>query len=170
MTGDAFWDIIALSKTQVAEGVDPFCERQAAALETVLSRLVPSEIIDFDRIFRDCMEAANDWHLWGAAYIINGGCSDDGFAYFRGWLIAQGRDVYALALQDPDALVDFVDGERDDYEGESMLYAAGQAYEATTGSEMPYVVVTGGDTRGVQWTEEELDQMLPRLTLLYGLN
>jgi hypothetical protein len=170
MTSDAFWDLIALGKTQVAEGVDPLCERQAAVLETLLSRLSPSEIIDFDRIFRDCMEAANDWRLWGAAYIINGGCSDDGFAYFRGWLIAHGRDVYTTALRDPDALVDFVDGERDDYEGESMLYAAGQAYKATTGSEMSYTVITGGNTRGVHWTEKELDQMLPRLTLLYGLN
>jgi len=26
----------------------------------------------------------------GAAYIINGGCSDDGFEYFRRWLVLQG--------------------------------------------------------------------------------
>jgi hypothetical protein len=29
--------------------------------------------------------------MWVAAYLMNGGCSDDGFDYFRGWLIAQGR-------------------------------------------------------------------------------
>ena len=26
--------------------------------------------------------------------VANGGCSDDGFDYFRGWLIAQGREVF----------------------------------------------------------------------------
>ncbi|MFL6076856.1 MAG: DUF4240 domain-containing protein [Mycobacteriales bacterium] len=31
--------------------------------------------------------------LWGAAYLINGGASDDGFDYFRGWLIARTRGV-----------------------------------------------------------------------------
>jgi hypothetical protein len=32
--------------------------------------------------------------LWAAACLINGGYSDDGFEYFRGWLIVQGRDVF----------------------------------------------------------------------------
>jgi hypothetical protein len=32
-----------------------------------------------------------DRDQWGAAYLANGGCSDDGFDYFRGWLIGQGR-------------------------------------------------------------------------------
>jgi len=34
------------------------------------------------------------------------GCSDDSFDYFRGWLIAQGKDVYLAALHDPDSLAD----------------------------------------------------------------
>ena len=51
------------------------------------------------------MDRAYRQELWGAAYLINGGCSDDGFVYFLGWLIAQGRDVYQAALPDPDSLV-----------------------------------------------------------------
>ncbi len=38
--------------------------------------------------------------------IMMNGCSDDSFDYFRGWLIAQGKDVYHAALRDPDSLVD----------------------------------------------------------------
>lgn len=30
------------------------------------------------------------------------GCSDDSFDYFRGWFIAQGKDVYMDALAEPD--------------------------------------------------------------------
>ncbi|MFE5591185.1 DUF4240 domain-containing protein [Streptomyces sp. NPDC056549] len=33
-----------------------------------------------------------------AAYMVNGGCCDDGFDYFRGWLIAQGRNVFERAV------------------------------------------------------------------------
>ncbi|MFC9245678.1 DUF4240 domain-containing protein [Streptomyces sp. NPDC057136] len=44
--------------------------------------------------------------LWAAAYVINGGCSDDGFDYFRGWLIAQGREVFERTAADPDALAE----------------------------------------------------------------
>ena len=32
------------------------------------------------------------------------GCSDDGFDYFRGWLIARGRQAFDQAVADPDAL------------------------------------------------------------------
>ncbi len=36
------------------------------------------------------------------AYIINGGCSDDGFDYFLGWLIAKGRKYFEAALVNPE--------------------------------------------------------------------
>ncbi|WP_411152717.1 DUF4240 domain-containing protein [Streptomyces sp. A30] len=42
--------------------------------------------------------------LWATPYMINGGCSDDGFDYFRGRLIVQGRDPFEQALANPGAL------------------------------------------------------------------
>jgi len=42
--------------------------------------------------------------LWAAAMM--NGCSDDSFDYFRGWLIAQGKDMYFAAPRDPDSLAD----------------------------------------------------------------
>ena len=44
--------------------------------------------------------------LWAAAYVINAGCSDDGFGYFRGWLMFQGRETFGQAVADPDSLAD----------------------------------------------------------------
>ena len=49
---------------------------------------------------------AHDWNLWGAAYLMKGGCSDDAFDYFRGWLVAQGRRTWERALRDPDTLAE----------------------------------------------------------------
>lgn len=40
----------------------------------------------------------------GAAYLINGGRSDDGFDHFRGWLLTQGRATWQAALAEPDSL------------------------------------------------------------------
>ncbi|WP_217498085.1 MULTISPECIES: DUF4240 domain-containing protein [Sphingomonas] len=31
------------------------------------------------------------WDLWRAAKVAKGGVSDDGFEYFRTWLISRGR-------------------------------------------------------------------------------
>ncbi|WP_257233953.1 DUF4240 domain-containing protein [Streptomyces sp. JV178] len=42
--------------------------------------------------------------LWAAAFTINGGCSDDGFDYVRGWLVLQGHEVFERAVADPDSL------------------------------------------------------------------
>jgi hypothetical protein len=42
---------------------------------------------------------------------MNGGCSDDGFEYFRAWLLAQGRDTFEKALEDPDTLAALEDPE-----------------------------------------------------------
>jgi hypothetical protein len=48
------------------------------------------------------MNRAYPWDLWGAAFVINGGCSDDGCERFRARLIMQGRDVFERALDDPE--------------------------------------------------------------------
>ena len=70
--------------------------------------------------------------LWAAAYVINGGCSDDGFDYFRGWLIVQGRQVFERAVADPDALADLAvippAPGRASLECESVLYIPAKAH------------------------------------------
>ena len=38
------------------------------------------------------------------AYIIGGGCSDDGFWDFRSWLAVRGKRVYLVALRNPESL------------------------------------------------------------------
>ena len=42
----------------------------------------------FEAAFRRYLNEAYTWDLWGAADVIHGGCSDDGFEYFRRWLVS----------------------------------------------------------------------------------
>jgi len=46
------------------------------------------------------------WDVPAAAYLIGGGCSDDGFIDFRAGLTAQGRDWYEKLAASPDSLAD----------------------------------------------------------------
>jgi hypothetical protein len=66
---------------------------------------------------------ARSWKIWSAAYIMNGGCSEDGFLYFRLWLLAQGRRVYSKALLDPESLASATlrFGKPGDFEFEELL-------------------------------------------------
>ena len=62
------------------------------------------------------------------------GYTDDDFTDFRGWLIAQGRDVYMAALKDADSLAD-VPTDRDCC-CETLCYVGSCAYEKPTGRDI----------------------------------
>jgi hypothetical protein len=106
--------------------------------------------------------------LWAAAYIIGGGCSDDGFSDFRGWLICRGEKVYEAALRDPESLVEVVDdSEECQYEG--FQYVAFQAWENKTGrmlSEYPrHDLTCPEEPAGEPWSEDgdDLCHRFPKL-------
>lgn len=101
-----------------------------------LGRLTPKEMIGFrlrtDRLLYDTYTS----DMWCAGYIMNGGCSDDGFEYFRNWVISRGKDVYYRAKEHPDSLVSQVKRGIDSYEFESFWYVALNAFEAKTGKDL----------------------------------
>jgi hypothetical protein len=156
MDSSTFWALIGASRGRGRGDI----ERQASALTRLLERLAPEEIVEFDRTFREQMATAYRWDLWAAAFIINGGCSDDGFEYFRCWLIAQGEHVFHEALADPEMLVD---GAEPEAEGEGMLYAAAEAYESRAGATLPETIVHPSEPAGEPWEEEDLEEMYPKL-------
>lgn len=102
MPPDAFWSIIDRTIH-----VDDDPEAQMDALRAQLRALSLADIIAFEVAFRRYIDAGHCWDLWGAAFLIHGGCSDEGFAYFRRWLVSRGRRVYEAALADPDSLADY---------------------------------------------------------------
>src|SRR5438874_13773229 len=126
MNQEQFWDIIARACGSDLHNVEEWDE----SLEVELEQLEPDEIIQWNHIFDRLAARAYTVDLWGAAYLINGGASDDGFYYFRCWLIGMGRDVYEVAVAHPDSLADVVDPGID---AEAEIYAAAhQAWMAVT--------------------------------------
>jgi hypothetical protein len=121
------------------------CCQHAARLAARLRELPPAEIAAFQDVRDDLLAESNRRDLWGAAYLINGGCSDDGFDYFRAWLLGQGNATFQTALRDPDGLAGHPEVQdvisagigRERLECESLLAAPFWAYEAATGHEPP---------------------------------
>lgn len=124
---DAYWKIIQTSLAQ-----SPDQNEQHDNLVSQLKQLSPAEIVGFklrtDKLLYDIYNS----DMWCAGYIMNGGCSDDGFQYFRGWVISRGKNVYYKAKSNPDNLVDELNDESEEYEFEDFLYAANDAFAATT--------------------------------------
>jgi hypothetical protein len=103
MSDDRFW---ALVQATTVDESRP--DRQIAALRASLAQLPVEEIEAFQAAFDGQMTRSYSWDLWGAAYVVHGGASDDGFDYFRCWLISKGRTVFDKVLADPDSLADLV--------------------------------------------------------------
>lgn len=100
MNTQEIWNLIEESKNKT--------KNQVNYIMNTLSKMSAKDIIDFSIHFETCYRETYNSKLWGAAYIIFGGCSDDRFDYFRGWLIAQGKDLYEEALLNPDRLADYI--------------------------------------------------------------
>ncbi|MFJ9695086.1 DUF4240 domain-containing protein [Kitasatospora sp. NPDC101183] len=132
-----FWQII--DDTRDAADGDP--DEQADLLVERLVQLTPDDVIDFARLFEARFGRAYRTDLWGAAYLLLDGASEDTFDYFRCWLIGQGREVFEGGLAEPDDLADLLPefDEEEDGEAEDLGYAADEAYERLTGLPLPEV-------------------------------
>jgi hypothetical protein len=132
-TGDAaFWDLI--DKARGAGGSDT--SRRTEVLQESLTRLSPHTIIEFARTRRRLDQQAYTWKLWGAANVIEDGCSDDCFRDFRAYLISLGHGPFEQALRNPDSLASVVqDAETGDWENADDV--AADAYSSRTGNDFP---------------------------------
>jgi predicted DNA-binding WGR domain protein len=127
-----FWRLIELSRKGTAGDV----YIQLDNLRQRLMRLPEEGLRRFDRIFWELMDQSYHADLWGAAYLIKGGCSDDSFDYFRAWLIMQGERTFTEALRDPDSLAPAARRGLEngsEFEFEDILGIAAEVYEAKTG-------------------------------------
>jgi hypothetical protein len=158
MDDTAFWQLIADTRG-AAEGDT---ERQSELLEEKLGRLPGEQIAEFQRIRHRLDEQAYSWDLWGAAYVIEDGCSDDCFRDFRAYLISLGREPYEAALRDPDSLAPVVeDAETGDWENADSV--AGDAYEGAVGEDIPADDSDlSGDPSGEPWDDEDQDALVQR--------
>jgi hypothetical protein len=112
--------------------------RQGRELRALLLKLPPEEVLAFrDHVF-ELMNVAFRWELWGAAYLIAGGCSDDGFADFRSWLISMGCRVFEDAMVDAQSLLGPAQAPGvEDVFFEEFSALPARVYEEQTGREIP---------------------------------
>jgi hypothetical protein len=172
MRTDDFWAVIARATAERPASPDDVAKRAAAELAAG----DPAEIVAWDRHLTKVLVASGTEDLWAAAYLINGGCSEEGFDGFRGWLIAHGREAVAGAVRDPDSLAGVAVIKRAAesgtvFEAEEVLSIAAQAYRQATGEEIPREEAprTRPDPADL-WDfddEEEMQRRLPRLSSLF---
>ena len=171
MNRQEFWRVIDFAH-QHAEGDSRV---QEALLVKTLSQYSPDDIIEFECIFRQNIIAADDFRIMAAAKIIEGSVTDDSYVYFRCWLLGLGEKIFTDALHNPDSLAPVVTEEMDTG-FEPLLYVATQAYKNKTGKQeedetFPRDVASGrglsydfgSETKGEDWTPEQLPTLLPRL-------
>jgi Protein of unknown function (DUF4240) len=158
MNDTTFWHLIADTREETGGDTEP----QSELLEEKLSRLPAEQIAEFQRIRHRLDEQAYSWDLWGAAYVIEDGCSDDCFRDFRSYLISLGREPYEAALRDPDSLAPVVeDAETGDWENADSV--AGDAYESAVGEDIPADDSDlSGEPSGEPWDDEDQDALVQR--------
>jgi hypothetical protein len=156
MNENNFWEIIESSKTDNQD-------EQLELFRSELERLNKADLIGFEVIYREKLHAAYNWGLWGAAYIINGGCSDDSFDYFCDWLISQGRETFDAALEDPETLIGKVTIWNTEFE--DFRYIMMDVMEAVHKSEFPAPTKSRPQNpSGQEWDEEEVETLFPKLS------
>lgn len=138
MDKQTFWKLIETARAEA--GTDP--DRVAEHASALLAGLPAAEIRAAQQVLWDLLAESYRSPLWAAAYLINGGCSDDGFDYFRGWLLMRGEAAFAAALADPDSLADHPAVREAAEEGlelwdEEALSIAWTAHETATGHLLP---------------------------------
>ena len=168
MTEPEFWTLIEASRPGDSEA-------QVDRLIDALAIRPVAEILSFGQWWDTLKVRAYQWPLWGAAYLMNGGCSDDGFSDFRSWLLLKGEFIFKAALEDADWLAK-IEIERD--EASCECYPAPTAYEMTTGTKehnlyynalsVAYGIKSApDDPLGEEWDFDDNKVMKKRLPKLF---
>ncbi|WP_181256209.1 DUF4240 domain-containing protein [Aurantibacter aestuarii] len=165
MESEKFWKIIEVTKS---ESYGDY-EKQQSLLKRELLKLTATEVLEFDNKFRTLRGEIYTWDFWAAAYIINGGCSDDCFSDFRGWLIGQGQSIFENAIQNIETLTELKETNDGDWEG--LSYIATDIYENKTGKDIPQGVQENFEITGEEWEEDENDlkNRFPKLYAKFGM-
>ena len=177
MDEEQFWAIVQTAVDEAGNDEDEYLE----VVKRELSKLSLKEMIGFrlrtDKLLYDSYTS----EMWCAGYLMNGGCSDDGFEYFRLWVISRGRKVYEAAMANPDNLIDYIDddAEMDFFEFELFWYVAVEAFEEAVDAEL-YDYIDDENFKTCEgnypnfefnWEEDEpesMQKLCPRLFEKFG--
>ena len=170
-----FWEIIDRAKGYGGE------KAHSHRLARELERLSNDQLVQFYVFYQAALDRANLGDLWAAGVLLNGGHgSDDGFEYFRNWLIAQGSSIFRLAVSAPDSLA-VVDVELEDglptAEWESFGRIPSEVFDKRGGASLYRVAepllktATSVKAPVFEWSaysDETMAVRLPKLWAKYG--
>ena len=177
MDEEQFWALVQTAVDEAGDDEDEYLE----VVKRELSKLSLKEMIGFrlrtDKLLYDSYTS----EMWCAGYLMNGGCSDDGFEYFRLWVISRGRKAYEAAMANPDNLIDYIgdDDEMDFFEFELFWYVALEAFEEAVDAEL-YDYIDDENFKTCEgnypnfefnWEEDEpesMQKLCPRLFEKFG--
>lgn len=161
---EAFWPVLDTARHEAGGDVED-------QFELVWKRL-HDEGDDAMRAYADELHrrdvALYTWDLWGAATVIDDGCSDDCFDDFRLYVISLGPEAQRAALRDPDALADILPADADWGDARDSMR---ESYEALAGQEPPALSGLDGEPRGRPFDDEDEDALqarYPRLADRFG--
>lgn len=147
----SFWQII-YDSNEISGTSSEFTRN----LESSLEKLNQAEINKFNKILHDKYNKLNSWDLWAIAYIVMGGCSDDGFDYFKMWIISQGKKVYEAALRGSGPISKALKP-RWRYQCEGLFSAVSNAYFSRAGKAIKTIKLSG-KISGKKWKESQLEE------------
>ena len=153
MAQNQFWQLIDRVNASVGHA-DKITILQAT--KDQLSMLSSQEILEWYKRYDQVIKKADRVDLWRACADCGIHASNDGFYYFRAWLVSQGKDVYTSVLKDPGKLPDYVsDPENASFEGYNYvtwdIYAQ-KACEEALGRE-------GMEQYRKQWLSEHIAEI-----------
>ena len=124
MNIEKFWALIDSVNSQVD------CNDKDSVLSVTKAKLCllsSSEIVEWYKLYEAIHKDAYRDALWNACSQCGIHDSDDGFYYFRAWLISRGREVFTSVLANPNSLSDYV-SDPESAEFELYSYISWQAY------------------------------------------
>ncbi|MBI5160930.1 MAG: DUF4240 domain-containing protein [Micrococcales bacterium] len=130
MDRSRFYELI----DEAREGTDAAApSADAEDLRDVLERVDDDELAGFAAALGRELSRLDDWRVRGAGHVALGslgglgGLGDDGFHYFRLWIIGKGQDAVDQAIEDPDGLAEYL-GDEGGSDGEP----AGEEFDEDT--------------------------------------
>ena len=99
---NSFWKIIEYSKELSPKNK----ELQIDILIDILKEIETEKLVVFRKIREYYYKKSYTSNLWAIAYMLNNGCSDDGFDYYINWLISEGKQKYYDLQENPEKIVE----------------------------------------------------------------